>query len=260
MIDVSFSMQELEYFLLILTRITCFIYVAPFFGMANTPNRVKIGFGFFVAMFVYSAMSPHEAIAYSSVGGYAILVMKEAVTGLLVGFGANICMSITALAGHIISIDIGLSMASVFDSTTREQTSLVGGLYQYVFMLMMLVSGVHRFILEALIETYELIPVAGAVFREDMLLKAMIDFLTQYFNIGFRICLPIFIVTLLLNVVLGILAKVSPQIHMFSVGIQLKIFVGLAVLFFTVGMLPNAADLIFTTMRKMMVAFVEAMM
>ena len=59
---------------------------------------------------------------------------------------------------------------------------------------------------------------------------------------------------------LGVLAKVSPQLNMFSVGIQIKILVGLAVLFLTVGMLPSAADFIFTEIKKMMVAFVEGMM
>ena len=106
MIDYSFSVAELEYFLLVFTRITCFIYIAPFYGMTNTPNRVKIGLGFFVSVLVYSMLSPYETIAYQSVEGYAIVVLKEALTGLLIGFGANICMSITSLAGQIIDMDI----------------------------------------------------------------------------------------------------------------------------------------------------------
>lgn len=260
MIDYSFSVAELEYFLLVFTRITCFIYIAPFYGMTNTPNRVKIGLGFFVSVLVYSMLSPYETIAYQSVEGYAIVVLKEALTGLLIGFGANICMSITSLAGQIIDMDIGLSMATMFDPTTKEQTTISGGFYQYVVMLMLLVSGMHRFILQALIETYELIPVNGAVFHTEALLTAMLQFMSDYIVIGFRICLPVFMVILILNVVLGVLAKVSPQLNMFSVGIQIKILVGFAVMFLTIGMLPSAADFIFTEMKKMMVAFVEGMM
>lgn len=260
MIDYSFSIAELEYFLLVFTRITCFIYIAPFFGMSNTPNRVKIGFGFFVSVLVYSMLSPYETIAYSSVEGYAVIVLKEAITGFLIGFGANICTSIVSLAGQIIDMDIGLSMATMFDPTSNEQTSITGGLYRQLIMLMLIVSGMHRFILQALIDTYELIPVNGAIFHTDALLKAMLQFMTDYIVIGFRICLPVFIVILILNVVLGVLAKVSPQLNMFSVGIQIKILVGFAVLFLTIGMLPSAADFIFTEMKKMMVAFVEGMM
>ena len=48
MMDYSFSIYDLEYFLLILTRVSCFVYIAPFFGMSNTPGRVKIGISFFI--------------------------------------------------------------------------------------------------------------------------------------------------------------------------------------------------------------------
>jgi flagellar biosynthetic protein FliR len=60
--------------------------------------------------------------------------------------------------------------------------------------------------------------------------------------------------------VLGILAKVAPQMNMFAIGIQIKMLVGLGVMFLTVRMLPYAADFIYTEMKTMMVSFVEAMM
>lgn len=260
MIDYSFSMAELEYFLLIFTRVTCFIFIAPFYGMNNTPRRVKAGLGFFVSMLLYFVLAPHAEIVYHSVEGYAVVVLKEAVTGLLIGFGANICTSIVALAGQVTDMDIGLAMATLLDPTTNQQTSISGVFYQYVVTLMLIVSGMYRFILRALVDTYTLIPVNGAVFHEEALLSAMLKFMYDYVVIGFRICLPVFVVILLLNVILGILAKVSPQLNMFSVGMQIKILVGLAVMFLTSSMLPGAADFIFTEMKKMMVAFVEGMM
>lgn len=260
MINFSFSIAELEYFLLIFTRVTCFVYIAPFYGMSNTPRRIKIGLGFFVSVLLYFMLTPHAEIVYHSVEGYAVVVLKEAVAGLLIGFGANICISIIALAGQITDMDIGLSMATLMDPTTREMISVSGGFYQYVIMLMLITSGMHRFILRALVDTYTLIPVNGAVFHESALLQAMIKFMNDYIIIGFRICLPIFVVILLLNVILGILAKVAPQLNMFSVGMQIKILVGLAVMFLTSSMLPGAADFIFKEMKRMMVAFVEGMM
>ena len=65
---------------------------------------------------------------------------------------------------------------------------------------------------------------------------------------------------IMLNAILGILAKVSPQMNMFAVGIQIKVLVGISVLFLTTGMLPGAADFIFRQMKKMVVSFVEGMM
>ena len=84
-------------------------------------------------------------------------------------------------------------------------------------------------------------------------------FLGDYITIGFRIILPIFCTMILLNCVLGVLAKVSPQLNMFAVGMQLKILVGLGILFLTIRMLPLAADHVFTQMKRMIVSFVEGM-
>jgi flagellar biosynthetic protein FliR len=83
--------------------------------------------------------------------------------------------------------------------------------------------------------------------------------MTDYMVIGFRIFLPVFICIMMLNVILGIMAKVSPQMNMFAVGIQLKVMVGLAVLFVTVPLLPNISDFIFTEVKKMMTLFMEGL-
>ena len=88
----------------------------------------------------------------------------------------------------------------------------------------------------------------------------MVKFMAEYLSIGFRICLPVFAAILLLNVVLGIMAKVSPQMNMFAVGIQLKVLIGLLIIFFTVPLLPIASELIFTEVKKVTVSFVEAIM
>ena len=152
----------------------------------------------------------------------------------------------------------GLSMVTLFDPTTKENTSITGAYYQYVLMLMLVASGMYRYLLRALADTFTLIPVNGAVFHGDLLVTAMLEFLTDYIVIGFRIVLPVFCVILLMNAVLGVLAKVSPQMNMFSVGIQLKIIAGLAVMLLTTGMLSGMSDLIFREMQKMMSSFVGA--
>lgn len=259
MIHHGFSVYDLEYFLLILVRVSCFIFVAPFFSMKNTPANVRIGISFFTSLLLYQALTPVKAVTYATVTGYAVIVMKEAITGLLIGFAANICTSIVNFAGAIADMETGLSMVTLMDPTTRESTSITGVLYQYVLMLMLIATGMYRYLFGALADTFELIPVNGAVFRGDSLVDSMIAFLGDYVIIGFRIVLPIFCSILLLNAVLGILAKVSPQMNMFAVGIQLKILVGLSVLFFTAGILPGISDFIFGEMKQMMLSFVGGM-
>ena len=259
MIEFAFSIYDVEYFLLILMRVSCFVFVAPFFSMQNTPAMVRIAISFFTAMLLYQALTPAEQIVYSTTVEYVLIVLKEAVTGLLVGFAANICMSIVNFAGSIADMEVGLSMVTLFDPNTRQTTSITGVLYQYVVMLLMIATGMYRYLFAALADTFYLIPVNGSIFRGDALLASVVEFLGDYVIIGFRIILPIFCVILLLNAILGILAKVSPQVNMFAVGIQLKVLIGLSVIFFTVGMLPGVADFIFQEMNRMIISFVGTM-
>lgn len=256
LMDYSFSMQDLEFFLLIFVRVTCFIYIAPFFGMSNTPARVKAGFGILLSILLYQFVVPHETLAYGSIAGYVALVLKEGITGLLIGFGANICNSIVLFAGKIIDMETGLSMVSLFDPVSKEQVGFSGVLYEYAIMLILIITDMHHYILRAFIDTYQLVPTGGVILRSDKLMLSMVQFMTDYMVIGFRICLPVFSAMLLLNAILGVLAKVAPQMNMFAVGMQLKILVGLGVMFITVGLLPNISNFIFTEMKKMMVSFI----
>lgn len=259
MIDYSFSIYDLEYFLLILTRVSCFVYVAPFFSMRNTPARVRVGLSVFTSLLLYQALTPSEAVVYSTVMEYAIIVIKEAVVGLLIGFGTTVCTSIVNFAGSIADMETGLSMATLMDPTTRESTSITGVLYQYIFMFMLIGTGMYRYLFGALVDTFTLIPINGAVFHGDALVDAMLRFLGDYVLLGFRIVLPVFCTILLLNAILGVLAKVSPQMNMFAVGLQLKILVGLSTLFLTAGILPGTAEFIFDEMKRVIVSFVGAM-
>lgn len=258
MIDFSFTYADLEFFLLIVVRVTCFIYVSPFFGMDNTPRRVKVGLGIFISYLIFSFID-HNEVVYSSVSGYAIIVMKEAVVGLLIGWGAQLCTTIAAFAGHVADMEIGLTMVSLMDPATRQNATFSGVYYQYMFTLFLIISGMYQYLLQALIDTFTLIPVSGAVFHMDSLLSSMVRFMGDYVVIGLRICLPIFCVILLLNCVLGILAKVAPQMNMFAVGLQLKVLTGLTIMFLTVRMLPDAASFIFQEMKTMIALFVEGM-
>lgn len=258
MVDVTFSYADLEFFLLILVRVTCFIFASPFFSMNNTPRRVRIGLGIFTAYLLFVNIE-HNPVVYDTVTEYAVIVMKEAITGILIGWGAQLCMAVASFAGSIADMEVGLSMVSLLDPATGQTATFSGVLYQYMFSLILIISGMYRYLLGALIDTFTLIPVNGAVFRSDYVVETMIRFMSDYIIIGFRICLPIFCVILLLNCILGILAKVAPQMNMFVVGLQLKVLTGLSVMFLTVRLLPGAADFIFREMKAIVEAFVKGM-
>lgn len=258
MINVTFDLRNFEYFLLILVRIASFVFVAPMFGQKGVPNQVKIGLSFFVTVLLYNFIERPELV-YADVIGYAVLVLKEGITGLLIGFAASICSSIVIYAGSLIDMDIGLSMATQFNPTMNFETTVSGDLYYYSVMLLLVASNFHTYILRAACDSFLVIPVGHTVFRNDALLEGMMTYMMDLCIIGFRIFLPFFAVIMILNCILGIMAKLAPQMNMFAVGMQLKVLVGFTVMFLTAFMIPNIADFIFTEVKKMVVLFIEGM-
>ncbi len=259
MIDYTIDLYNLEYMLCILTRISLFVYTAPFFSQKGIPRTVKLVFSFFLTGIMYSVLSPVPRLEYDTVYGYAVIVLKEALTGAIIGYSAAICNTIVDFAGRIMDMETGLSMANLMDPTTGQTGSMSGVFYQYGVTLMLIISGMHRYLISALAETFTLIPVNGAIINTDKLLESVTVFAEEYIMIGFRICLPVFATMLLLNAVLGVMAKVAPQMNMFAVGMQLKVLVGICILFFTVSLMPNVANFIYTEMKTMIVRFVDAM-
>ena len=258
MVNLSFSLVTFEYFLMIVVRVASFVAVAPFYGTNNTPRRVKIGFSVMVAILLFQILE-RPALDYEGVFGFAVIIIREGITGLLIGFAASVCNSIILFAGNIIDMDIGLSMAQEFDPMTNSQVTITGNLYQYLLLLMMVVTNMHHYVLRALIDSYQVIPVNGQVFQWDSLAESMTTYMADSFVIAFRIVLPVFACMMILNCILGIMAKVAPQMNMFAVGMQMKVLLGLTVLFLTVMLLPGISDFVFKEMKRMIVSMIEGM-
>ena len=132
MINFSFSYTDLEYFLLIFVRISMFISLAPFFSLQGVPRQVKIGLSFFVTLLLFPTLQPYEALEYNTILGYAFIVAKEALTGLLLGFSVSISTTIINFAGRIIDMETGFAMVNLMDPTTKEMSSISGVLYQQI--------------------------------------------------------------------------------------------------------------------------------
>ena len=258
MVNLSFSLVTFEYFLMIVVRVASFVAVAPFYGTNNTPRRVKIGFSVMVAILLFQILE-RPALDYEGVFGFAVIIIREGITGLLIGFAASVCNSIILFAGNIIDMDIGLSMVTEFDPTMNTQVTITGNLYNYFILLLLIATDMHHVILQAVVDSFTVIPINGQIFNWDSLAGSITQYMTDLFVIGFRIFLPIFACMMILNCILGILAKVAPQMNMFAVGMQMKILVGFGVLFLTISLLPGIASFIFTEMKKMMVLFIEGM-
>ena len=249
MFEHSFSLVSFEYFLLILVRIATFAFIAPFYSQDGVPTRTRIGLCAIVSILVLYAVAPEEPLPYEDVFGYGVLVIKEATTGLLIGYAAYICNSIILLAGNVIDMDIGLSMVSMFDPSMNTQVTITGSIYNQAITILLILSNMHAYILRAVIDSFHLIPLGRTVFRTDVLLEGMIVYFTDLFVLAMRIMMPIFATLLIVNCVLGVMAKVAPQMNMFSIGVQIKIIVGIFILFVMVFLFPEVVELVSNEMK-----------
>ena len=146
-------------------------------------------------------------------------------------------------------MEMGFSMASMFDPITSIQVTVTGNMYTYLVMLILIVSNMHHYIIRAIVDTFQYFNVGQAVFSGDLTNMA-IEFMVNYFMIGFRIVLPIFACMLVINVVLGVLSRAAPQMNMFVVGMQVKVLVGILLLVILVPTIPVIADFVFGKMKE----------
>lgn len=241
----------LETFLLVVVRTGCFVAIAPIFGHKSVNARLRVLIAACISLSIFSALDV-SLIQYDSVLGYTLLVIKEAVVGLSLGFVSSLVMSTLVLAGEFIDREIGFTMVTTLGSQSNSMVTITSELYDKLVCLIMLITNLHYYILKAIARSFEVIPLAHVKFNFVFLYSSILDCIIQYFSIGFRIAMPIFLGTTILNVILGILSKSSPQMNMFAIGMQLKVLFGLIVLSMAILFVPNITNYIVEHMSDML--------
>lgn len=253
---MTFTIQNMEFYLMVLIRVSAFVMTAPFLSYRSIPIRVKAAISVFLTIVVAQAV-PEVSFSYGGVVGYAVLILKEIIVGCVLGFMCSLCFYIVSFAGQFMDIEMGLSMASTFDPTSNMQVTITSNIYNYFLMLTMVVTNMHYYIIRAIVDSFRYFNVGQAVIRSEGIKTLIVDFMGNYLLIALRIVLPMFCCMLMLNVVLGVLTKAAPQMNMFVVGIQLKVMAGLIVLILMVQTFPTVFDFVFTEMKEVITEVVR---
>ena len=247
---MAFTVENLEFYLAVAMRIAGFVFIAPFFSTDSFPQRAKFLLTMATALVTYFIL-PYEPLQYNGVIGYAGLIISEAMTGLILGLFANLAMFILKFAGQMADMEIGLTMVTQFDPSSNSQVTITSSILTYAVMLLMVANNLHLYILRAIIDSFVLIPIGKTVFS-PYFYEGYLEFILEYLVLGFRIILPVFAALLIVNAILAVLAKAAPQLNMFVIGFQLKIFIGLSVLTLMMIYLPSISEMIFDEMMVMM--------
>ncbi len=239
----AFTLEKFEFFLAIFARITAFVFVAPIFSLKTLPHRVKALISIAVSVIIYS-VTEYKQLEYVGVIGFALLISKEVISGLILGLFGILAFNIISMAGHMIDMEVGLSNTQELDPTNQTSVTITSTFLNYAVLLIMVVTNMHLYILKAVTDSFKILP-PGHLNISGNIFELFLQFIISYMIIAFRIVLPEFAAILVVNTVLAVLAKAAPQMNMFVIGFQLKIFVGLAVLTLIMLMLPAISDMIF---------------
>ena len=239
---------QITLFSLILMRMSGFILLNPILGRKNIPVQVKTGIIFVLTLTVYS-FSSGEAFDISSPLEYGFLLLKEFAAGYVVGFVTELFFFVITFDGFIMDFQMGLSMSTVYDPQSNAQLPVSGSLLQTFYLMLFFAVDGHLALLKILLSSAEIIPYGGILLTQDLAAK-MIDLFSECVLMGVKFAFPILAAEFLMEMGVGILNKIVPQINVFVINIQLKITVGLTLLVFLISPIGEFLSNLVTVMIK----------
>ncbi len=233
LLDVQISvMSLLALGGLVFARMLAFVTVVPFFGGQSVPNQVKVAEAVAFVLLIapgLSASAPELAVRGGAFG-FAILALKEVAVGFTLGFVASLVFEAIQVAGRIIDAQRGATMGEMLNPMLQEQVSELGQFKLQVAIVIFLALGAHRFVIEGLFRSFEIIPVAdfpklGAGLSPGL---ASVTLLTgEVLALGVRLAAPAMAALLLTDVFFGLINRVAPQFNVFFLSMPVKMALGI---------------------------------
>lgn len=213
-------------------RVLAVFSSAPLFSMRVIPLRAKIGLAFFVALCAQGVLPEQPVISLNGREALGAVAQQVAV-GLAIGFAVRLVFSSVELAGEVIGLQMGLNFASFFDPSSNARISAVARFFGNMSMLLFVVINGHLMVLMAVVKSFESFPADGN-FLHSLGRMRLYELGASLFSSALWIALPLMALLLFVNLAMGIISRVAPQMNIFAVGFPVTL---------TVGMLGIAATL-----------------
>lgn len=211
----------------IFTRISGFFMFTPFFRNINIPMSLRISFMFYLTII----FTPTYTLAIGDINAtlFLIIILSELLIGLFAGFILEIIFSALGIAGMQISNIIGFSMSSVMDPQSGINSPLISSFFMLIATMVLLSFDGHHLILLLLNQSFETIEI-GTFLLDDKIFTYVIKHSAYVFTFGFMIAFPIIAVSLLMDIIFGMLMKTMPQFNLLVIGFPIKIAVSFTVI------------------------------
>lgn len=234
------QLTELTLYLLVLARLAGMIMFNPLLARRNIPAQVRAGLAFFMMLLLSPGI---DAAAIAEFNGFAMLVtlFKELGVGLVIGIAFQYFYYLLIYAGDLLDTTFGFSMAKVMDPATNIQTAFTSSLFTAFFTMYFFATGSHLVLIHLFAVSFKMFPIGGALFGEEIA-RYMIELFIQTIALVIQLALPFIAAEFVLEVCLGILMKVVPQITIFVINFQLKIFLAFIMLILFIPFISTYID------------------
>lgn len=220
--------------------------VAPVLSSRSVPARVKLGLAVLVAVATRGSLPDMPVVPLDSAAGLA-MVVQQVLVGVTMGFAARVVFAAIEFAGELIGLQMGLNFAGFFDPVTASQGTasarFLGTIVSFLFVLI----GGHLAMIGALVKSFEVFAVGDEPFALLRQLQPQ-QWGAELFALGLWIALPLVGMLLFVNLVLGVISRVAPQLSIFSIGFPITLSVGLAGMLLTLPMLERPFMMAFERM------------
>lgn len=242
-------------FLLVLARIIGFFVQAPIFGSNHINNKVLVGLSVSMAIVVF----PNVPLPKELPGGpitLILLLLSQLTIGLVIGYVAFLCMAAAQFGGELLDMQMGLSSAASFDPSSKGTINLIRRLQFYLAMIFYLLVDGHHVLIKATAKSFDIIPLTGTRFS-GTLITELIRMTGRIFYIGAQIALPALGALFMVQIALGIMARVAPQMNVFMLSFPLNIMVGLTLLTASIPMMYHVYIKVFQEFNDYLIQVLE---
>ncbi len=221
--------EGLGAYILVFCRMGSMLFFNPLLARKNVVSSIKIGLALGLTLIITPTLDVSQIEAFEGLV-FLFAMVKEFMVGFAAGLVFQIFYYMLFAAGDIIDMGFGLSMAKMFDPGTNIQASVSGNLFQIIFVLYFFATDSHLTFIRIMVSSYDIVSIGAVTVGQDVAHFIMTMFVSA-FSLIIKLCVPFMVATFVLEVALGVLMKLSPQINIFTIHFPLKIFLGLLLLF-----------------------------
>lgn len=230
--------EQFQLFLVVAARVSGFVSAIPVFSSAQTPVRVKVGLAFAASLTLFPVMSPNLPPVSFAPGPFVLFVVAELLLGVLLGLVARLIFTAIEFGATVIGFQMGFAAANVFDPQNERQVALISQFQNVFSILIFLAINGHHLFLQTAVLSYELLP-PGQLNLGGEAVPYLMKLASHMFALGVQFSAPVLAVLLLSGLILGILARVFPQLNVFLLSFPINIGTAFIVIALTLNIMST---------------------